>query len=231
MAYNRYQKYTQNKHIGSLKPPYTEFNPHTFEAPVMRNKNIIITSIDPGIVNCGIYSSSYHSEDRTHTSMYLERLVFNTGDNHYLESIKKLDEIEKKIKLFSSSHYIVIESQMTVSYDNTRLCQHLITYMMTSLKNIGNRPIIIEITSQAKTKLLHCPKGLKKYQYKKWCCEKAITLLKERDTEHEKKFFEKIEASKKKDDMSDAVCQYHAWIHIMEGEYNRPSMPYKRYED
>lgn len=229
MAHRSYKKYGQNKHIGSLKPPYTEFNPHTHESPVMRNENILITSIDPGIVNCGVYTSSYNTQEKTHQSIYLERLVFNGGENHFIESMNKLDDLERKTKMFSSSHYIVIESQMTVSYDNTRLAQHLISYLMTSMKNLGNRPIIIEITSQAKTKLLECPKGLKKYYYKKWCCDKALEYLKSRENTKEESFIQKIESSKKKDDMGDAICQYYAWLKIMQGEYNRPTMPVKRY--
>ena len=51
MAYNRYKKFTANKHLGNLKPPFCEFNAHDYEAPVMRSENMLITSIDPGIVN------------------------------------------------------------------------------------------------------------------------------------------------------------------------------------
>jgi hypothetical protein len=71
MAHNRYKRYSANKKIGNLKPPFCEFNPHDFDAPVMRNKNILITSIDPGIVNCGVYVSCYNTEKKTHESYFL----------------------------------------------------------------------------------------------------------------------------------------------------------------
>jgi len=227
MAYNHHKKFSKSN---SKKKPFSEINPHSFEAPIMRTKNIIITSIDPGIVNCGVYTCVYDSETKKHKSIYLEKHVFNKGNNHYIESINILEAIEEKSKLFSSSHYIVIESQMTVNYDLVRMGQHLISFFMTILKNKGNRPLIIEISNQTKTKLLDCPKGISKYQYKKWCVNKALDLLKERDNDEvEKDYIFKIENSSKSDDMGDCVCQYYGFINYLEGEYNRPTLPVKRY--
>lgn len=223
MAYNHFKKFSSDK---GNKLPYAEINPHSLEAPVMKNKNIIITSIDPGIVNCGIYTGAYDTENKTHKSIYLEKLVFNRAVNHYLEALNKLEELEEKHKLFSSSHYIIVESQMTVNYDLVRMGQHLISYFLTKLKDRGNRPLVIEITSQAKTKLLDCPKGLSKYQYKKWCTQEALKMVTEND---EPDYIFKLENAKKSDDMGDAICQYKAWIKIMEGEYNRPTLPIKKY--
>ena len=227
MAYRRKNRYSTINN--GLKAPFSIFNPHTYDAPVMRNKNIIITSIDPGIVNCGIYVGCYNIETEEHTSIFLGRLTFNTGENHYTESMKQLEELEEKEKCFSSSHYIVIESQMTISYDNTRMAQHLITYFSSVFKNKGNRPLIIEFTSQAKTRLLECPKGLKKYQYKKWCKEKAKSLLESREKDGEKKFIRCLEVNKKTDDMGDSICQYYAWILVMNGKSYEFPHPIKRY--
>lgn len=226
-SYNKYGRNKQNKKIGNLKPPFCEFNVHDTEAPIVKNDNIIVTSIDPGIVNCGVYVSCYNLKEKSHKSLYLARLTFNKGENHYIESINQLEKLEQENNFFSASHYIVIESQMTVSYDNTRLSQHLITYFMSTLKNKGSKPLIIEITSQAKTKLLGCPKGLTKYQYKKWATEKAIELLEDRGEDSENKYVQSITTNSKKDDKSDAICQYYAWIKIMEGDAMKPTMPVK----
>ena len=95
--------------------------------------------------------------------------------------------------------------------------QHLITFFMTYLKNKGNRPIIIEFNSQSKTRLLGCPKGMKKPEYKVWCREKAFELLESRG-EKEKKFMDFLKNSKKKDDMGDAICQCEAWLIVYKGE-------------
>lgn len=229
MAFNSYKKFSKAKSITKSKAPYSELNPHTVEAPVMRNKNIIITSIDPGIVNCGVYVCAYNTETKKHHSIYLQRLVFNKGDNHYLDSLSQFEELEEKYNLFSKSHYIVIESQMTVNYDLVRMGQHFISYFMTRLKDRGNRPLIIEINNQAKTKLLECPVRGNKYEYKKWCIQKAIEFLNSRDNfEVEKNYLFSLESKGKRDDISDAICQYYAFLKILEDEYNRPTLPVKR---
>jgi len=218
MAYMRRHRYGKYNPVGFSKPPFSCFNPHTLQAPVRRNENLIITSIDPGIVNCGLYVNCINMESGEERSLYLSKLEFNKGENHYVESINILDRIERENKFFSSSHYIVIESQMAVSYDNTRMAQHLITYFVSKFKDMGNRPLIMEFNSQSKTRLLQCPKGMKKPEYKKWCREKAISLLEERGQEREKKFIKYIKDSKKSDDMGDAVCQAHAWMIVFRGE-------------
>lgn len=218
MAYRRYHRFNKNNPVGLGKPPFASFNPHLKEAPVMRNKNMIIVSIDPGIVNCGVYINCLNTETGKETSIYMARLEFNKGENHYVSSLKILNELEETEKYFSSAHYIVIESQMAVSYDNTRMAQHLITYFMTKLKDKGNRPLIIEFNSQSKTRLLDCPKGMKKPQYKKWCQEKAISFLEDRKSPKEEKFITCLKVVKKGDDMGDAVCQMYAWMKVMRGE-------------
>jgi len=218
MAYRRYHRFNKNNPVGLGKPPFASFNPHTRDAPVLRNDNMIIVSIDPGIVNCGVYVNCINTKTNTETSIYMARLEFNKEDNHYVASINILDQLEETEKYFSSAHYIVIESQMAISYDNTRMAQHLITYFMTKLKDQGNRPLIIEFNSQSKTRLLDCPKGMKKPQYKKWCQEKAISLLKDRNNPREEKFITCLEIVKKGDDMGDAVCQMYAWMKVMRGE-------------
>lgn len=234
MSYRRYHRYSKKNPVGATKPPFATFNPHTYEAPVQRNENMIITSIDPGIVNCGVYVDCLNTETGKSKSLYLSRLEFNSGLNHYETSVKALDKLEKENKFFSSSHYIVIESQMAISYDNTRMAQHLITYFMTSLKDKGNRPLIVEFNSQSKTRLLGCPKGLKKPQYKKWCREKARSLLEERCEAHEAKFISCLTSSKKGDDMGDAICQSYAWKKVFNGEaieVPKPHVREKKVED
>lgn len=228
MAYRRYHRFNKNNPVGYSKPPFASFNPHDLDAPVMRNENMIMVSIDPGIVNCGIYVACYNTVTKEYKSLYLSRLEFNRGENHYINSMKILDQLEEKEKYFSSAHYIIIESQMAVSYDNTRMAQHLITYFTTKLRNKGNRPLVIEFNSQSKTRLLGCPKGMKKPDYKKWCRDKAITILKERENESEVKFIKCIQNARKSDDMGDAVCQLHAWMSVYNGEAIQVPKPVTR---
>ena len=144
MSKRRFTRYSKMNPVGAPKPPFNAFNPHDYESPVLRNENMIITSIDPGI----------NTKTNAKKSLYLARLEFNKSTDHYTESIRKFQELEEKHSYFSSSHYIVIESQMALSYHNTRMGQHLLTFFMTMLKNRGNRPIIIELNSQSKKRLL-----------------------------------------------------------------------------
>lgn len=231
-GYRRYAKFAKYQPVNG-KPPYAVYNSHSHESPIMNNDNIIITSVDPGIKNCGVYVNCFNTTTKENTSILLTRLDFSKSneDNHYVSCIKQLDDLEKQHQYFSKSHYIVIESQMTISYDNTSMGQHLITYFMTKLKNRGNMPHVIEFNSQAKTRMLGCPKGMKKQQYKRWCKQKAIEFLgTRRNQEHEEVFSRKIKTATKGDDMGDTVCQCYAWIMLLEGD-NKPQLPVKEDED
>ena len=44
MAYRRYHRFNKNNPVGLGKPPFASFNPHTRDAPVLRNDNMIIVS-------------------------------------------------------------------------------------------------------------------------------------------------------------------------------------------
>lgn len=228
MSYRHYKKYGKKNPVESHKPPFAVFSAHDEKSPLMRNNNMIITSIDPGIYNCGIYVCCYNNVEKTYQSLYLDRLNFKdeTG-NYYDKSIKILDKIQEKHQFFSSSHYIIIESQMAISYNNTRMGQHLITYFTTRYSNRGNRPLVIEFNSQSKTRLLNCPK-MKKYEYKKWCRNKAVSLLKERNNDSEKKFIDCLLVSKKADDMGDTICQLYAWVITLEGKSLELPLPHKQ---
>ena len=63
---------------------------------------MIITSIDPGIVNCGVYINCINTETNAKKSLYLARLEFNKSVDHYTESIRKFQELEENHSYFSS---------------------------------------------------------------------------------------------------------------------------------
>jgi hypothetical protein len=225
MPPRRKKKYAQNKAIGNARPPYLEYNPHTGKAPIMKNQNILVVSIDPGVTNCGIYVGYYDTVTEIHKTLHLERLEFNDGINPYISSLEKLDEMEKDYCYFSAAHYIVIESQMHNVTLNTRMCQHLITYFITKYKDKGNKAIVVEIAAQAKYRLLGCPMGLDKADRKRWSPKRAIELLEERECEDELIHITEIRSSTKRDDMADALCQYHAFFKMLNGEFGKPTMP------
>lgn len=235
MSNGYYRKFSNKKNPTSynVKPPYIIYNPHEGPAPLNspnEKEKITITTIDPGRVNCGIYIGNYYLDEKKYWSKYLARLNFVKTEEEkcqYAESVKILDKLEEDYSYFSQSHYIIIESQMAISYENTRMGQHLISYFLTKFKDTGKRPLIIEINSKIKTKLLGCPEKLTKYKYKKWCREKALELLKEKSLEQDNKnkFIDLINKNKKSDDMGDVICYFEAWTKIMEGELNQVPMP------
>ena len=192
---------------------YQVFNPHDLQGEPIIDKEVIVVSIDPGIVNCGIYICKKDIKTKKKTSLYLDNMKFCEGmaeaENFYYNSLKFLDTLEAETHLLSSAHYIIVEAQMRHNR-NTRVGQHLMTYFMTRLRNKGNRPWIIEITAKAKTNSLGCPK-MDKPAYKKWCANRAIDLLQQRKSKDERMFISSLRNAKKKDDMGDVICQYEAW--------------------
>lgn len=235
MSNNYYRKFSNKKNPTgyNIKPPYIVYNPHEGNAPLddpEEKDKITITTIDPGRINCGIYIGNYYRDKEKYWSKYLARLNFIVSEQdkcQYAESIKVLDKLEEEYSYFSQSQYIIIESQMAISYENTRMGQHLISYFLTRFKDKGKRPLIIEINSKIKTKLLGCPEKLSKYQYKKWCREKALELLKTKslDDDNKNKFIKLININKKSDDMGDVVCYFEAWTKIIEDGLNQVPMP------
>ena len=230
-----YRKFSNKKNPTNYnsKPPYIIYNPHSCDAPVIdpeQKDKITITTIDPGRINCGIYVGNYYKDEDKYWSKYLARLNFVTSEEdkaHYVESVKVLDKLEEDYSYFSQSHYIVIESQMAISYENTRMGQHLISYFITKFRNKGNCPLVVEINSKIKTKLLGCPDKLSKYQYKKWCREKALNLLETKgiNDENKNKFIDLINSNKKSDDMGDVICYFEAWSKIMSCKDNQFPSP------
>ena len=209
--------------------PYKIFKDHhdDKESPILLGDEIIVTAIDPGYVNCGFYSMSYNIKTGKRKTICLDRLTFEAG-NERTDSIKQFDSLERYGKYFSKSHYILVEEQMTQSIRNTRMGQHIQTYFITRYRNIGYRPVVVEISNQTKTKVLNAPKGLPpkgKVSIKTWCHEKAIEFLEKRNSEHEEWFLKKLKNWKKADDMGDAICYAELWYLILNSEVYHPPKP------
>lgn len=214
------RRFKRNKtQIGGVEPPFNVFSIHTKDAPKIKpDSSILFASVDPGFKNCGFYVACLGC-DKKLKSVCLENLNFTSEEKPsdtecFLNCIKKFEEPEI-FNYMIKCHFIIIESQMSFVPRNTRMGQNLITYFTTRFKDIGNRPLVIEINSRAKTTLLGCPKGLPKTgkgNYKDWCKNKALCLLKERGGEEA--FIELIENSRKADDISDVICQLEAFLSV-----------------
>lgn len=224
------------------KEDFCIYDPHTEKgfAPIDRrfkktigNKSddyIGIVSIDPGTVNIGFYIFFFWSNGSI-TSHTLDRLDFSTADREetsddikiYNQAIKKLDEFKE---VFPHVHYILIESQLSKNPNAVRMSQHFITYFSLTVKDLGVKPLIIEISPLLKTELLHGPIGKTKDQTKsqakngrkKWAVMKAKEILEYNDDPFvelfDKKRAKKGEKKIKKDDIADTICQGCAWLMI-----------------
>lgn len=134
------------------------------------------------------------------------------------EVLDKYKDIWDKCKVF------IIEKQMQfgtrINPMAMKLGQHCYSYFAI---HYGKTKDIIEFPAYYKTQILGAEKiptkksktGKQLYKTidkparKKWCVSKALEILKSREYENES--VEKIEKSRKKDDLCDVICQLQAW--------------------
>lgn len=212
-----------------MSSPFDIYNPHTL-SPVVHSENyennsnfLIAVFIDPGIVNCAVRISKYDLLSNTITTILQTKLNFkNTEHNgHYQQSS---DILSKYLDLFKWSHYIVIEKQMKINYSLLRFSQHIISFLIIKLKNLGFRPLIYEIDSTQKSKCLGITSGMKKKDLKKACIVKAMEILALRK---DLSTIDNINKDKKKDDHCDVICYDEVWWnYIKNNKFNilRPSI-------
>lgn len=205
----------------SHKPPYLTFNPHSVQPCIASSDGLIyITTIDPGIVNCCIRCSAFNPQ--TMHSKTLSQCLINftdSGFNMYHDSIFHL--LDRFIPYFINSHYIGIESQLTVNTDLVRMAQHIITYLMCVVRNKGNKPLILELDSHLKTRLLGAPKKMNKPQRKKWARDIGIQFLESSGEQN----VADIVRSGKGDDHGDTICYEKVIIMILYGRLNHIPFP------
>lgn len=219
------------------KCPYIIFNPH-LDKPALSstdlypntNPYIQLASIDPGIKNCCI-----RIERRTFDNgiMKVQTLIqikidftltnSNPDINIGLDTIyyiNCLSILEPYIPFFITSQYILIESQLPINYDMVRMSQHLITFLMMSVKNKGLKPLIVEIDSRFKSRIFGAPPKMTKPQLKKWAWEYAVSILKARGDNETANM---ILTCGKKDDHGDVICYTEAWWIILNaGVFSAP---------
>ena len=218
--YRRLARFNRKAPTG-VKPPYIVFNPHTLPPCVRSSEDhVMITAIDPGIKNCGLRVSIYSLVSGRSQTLLMCNLNFTheayhqTGscgiETHYYPAI--FTAFEPHRHYFIASQYICVESQLPINYDLVRMSQHIITYLMTMIRDQGSRPLIIELDPHTKTRMLGAPPRMTKPQNKAWCRGMAIYFLKF-DGEFECAQF--LEQQGKGDDMGDVVCYEKCMILIL----------------
>ena len=218
MAYRRLGRFNK-KAPTAVKAPYMIFSCHDdeLESPIYNslevskfygrpNETFIqIMAIDPGIKNCGVRIERRWSSGAVETVM-LARLNFLISDSaptntiYYTNAIKVL---RNYLPIMELCQYILIESQLPINYDMVRMSSHIISFLMSHLANKGCRPLIYEVDTYFKSRILNAPPKMSKPELKKWCWEYALNLLKNRG---DMEAYNTIKNAGKQDDMGDVVC-------------------------
>ena len=83
---------------------------------------------------------------------------------------------------------------------------------MSSLENKGCKPMICEVDTYFKSRILKAPPKMTKPELKKWCRDYALNVLKERG---DMTAYNAIESAGKQDDLGDVVCYCEGWYKAM----------------
>jgi hypothetical protein len=191
-------------------------NPHTL-SPVLNEKNVIYAAfIDPGIKTCAVRITRYNFDTKSIKTVLFKLFDFrvrlqdekpfaSAGTSCYTSCLEELDRHEE---YFLRCHFILIEYQGNwASLSTVRITHELVTYFLYTLKDRGNRPLIIEV--DPKLKSIHFGlKRMKKPDLKKECLSIAINILYRRGDNENAVI---LEGKGKKDDLGDTVC-YDEWF-------------------
>lgn len=115
--------------------------------------------------------------------------------NNYFDSI---------VTLISKCDFVIIERQLKTNPYAQRLEQHIVSWFTIKVPSLK----VIIYPASHKTSILGAPKKIKgkgrKPLRKKWCVEECKKILEKRKDE---KTLTALSRTKKKDDLSDTVCQ------------------------
>lgn len=173
-----------------------------------------IISIDPGIVNLAV-----RIEIRKDQNVYTEiltkhKLKCKNEENIYINLINILLTYENYYK---NCHFIIIEKQVKMNQNMIKLSQHIISFFLMNTRQNIFKPIIIELDSHIKGRLLpKCNKGDHK-EIKRYSIQKAMELLMNRNDING---WNILNSEKKKDDLSDVIVQAEAFWLFCEEIYN-----------
>lgn len=149
----------------------------------------------------------------TSTKKYLDTEVFHN----------MTDLLDKYKSFWDKCDAIIIEKQMSFGKNKTntmalKLGQHCWSYFAF---NYSRYKQIIEFPAYHKTQVLGAPKkilvkgkpkNMDKPHRKKWCVEKTMEIL---DIRNDLRTLEILNNNKKKDDLSDIVCQLQAFKYLV----------------
>lgn len=130
------------------------------------------------------------------------------NDPSFIDIFKRINKYMSELSELKECKVVVIERQMKTNPLAQRIEQHIISWFTINIPDID----IVIFNAANKTRLLGAPKTTKgkgkKPLRKKWAidmCKKILTLRKDEST------LKKLLSAKKKDDLSDVVCQFAAF--------------------
>lgn len=152
----------------------------------------MITSIDIGIKNFGIFICS-----ENFIPVYMNNLNFEPYSLENIVSIlNKIYLEELKLYDFTKDHTILIEQQLFKNAKVFTVYNHIQMYYFLKLKSN-----VIICNSKNKNIEKTCKYNIRK----KLAVEKALNFL---NSLEDKKWLKILSSKKKKDDISDAICQF-----------------------
>jgi len=177
-------------------------------------------SFDPARKNLCLHIEKRFISNENKT-IKIETLCFKRANIISVEESSKDSTIYKNISdlfdqyknLIISCHILVLERQLPKNYKAVRVSQHVLSYLMLLTRDLPHLPMIVEVSSTMKTKMLKATKGLSNAQTKKWSTIFGKLLSKINNDTAALDFLEKVEKRKIKiDDPCDTIVQLEAFL-------------------
>lgn len=173
-----------------------------------------IAAFDPGVVNTGCRIEKRFFRDEKEITTTVKQLLFKSGDSkssskvHYFMTMR--DHLMSIAKELYESDYILIESQMKTNPEAIRMCQHIISTILSIVE--GSRALVIEILPTVKSRAFGI-KGLKGRDLKLRAVEESMKILNEREDIVGETI---IKGCRKKDDHADVILYCDAWYRYLQ---------------
>lgn len=194
------------------------FNSHEGETCLGSiDSDLYICAIDPGIRNLCLRISKYNRATEKSTSIVFDKidLIEAKDEGRSIDYYGRMfNHLDKYKHLLINCQYIGVEAQLPINYDMVRMGQHIITYLMCLVRNLGCKPLIFEIDPKLKSKMLLAPK-MNKAELKIWSRDMAVMFLR---NDGEVKAADILEKLPKGDDYGDVICYEKVIILLLENK-------------
>lgn len=174
--------------------------------------SITICSIDPGTVNFAMRIET-RTFDGDITPLVFQKIYMKHNNDEYNTIVNNITNyLDSYLDTLKSCHLILIEEQLTfINHQSTDVAKYVIGYFHAQLRDVDSCPILLEVSSKLKGKMLDAPRGS---DLKKWSPSKAKMILSEHGDGRSLNIFKYH--NRKQDDLGDVVCQIEALLRYLE---------------